>query len=339
MKYKQAPYIVIAVLCLVMGIARYNIIEEWPLYFHILVFFFQFILLSGIWNLIRYINSSLKRRFNYTEKPVQTIFLQVFISLLLVSPIFIVSFYFARPYLPSYVSGQYLTLLYVLAYFVLLLLNFGFFAHRFFMDLRTSLEEKNHLKLEAEKLAKEKMMMQYHHLKNQVNPHFLFNTLTSLDGLVHSNPDLASEFIKHLSKVYRYVLEHKENEVVRLQTELEFIEHYIQLLKIRYGKALEIVVEISEVAREKGIAMVTLQMLIDNAIKHNTVGADQPLYITILDEGDYLIVKNRKQIRKQIELSTKQGLQQLRDLYGYLTSVPVEVIEVNQYFKVKLPLL
>jgi LytS/YehU family sensor histidine kinase len=221
----------------------------------------------------------------------------------------------------------------------LLLLNFAFFARRSFSELRRSLEEKSRLELQTERLGKEKIQMQYHHLKNQVNPHFLFNTLTSLDGLVHDDPDLASDFIKHMSKVYRYVLEQKEKEVVPVQTELDFIEHYIQLLKIRYGRALEVHIDVSEGAREKGIVTVTLQMLIDNAIKHNTVSVEQPLRITILDEGGYLIVKNNKQVRKQIELSTKHGLQQLKDLYGYLSTTPVEVVEVNQYFKVKLPLL
>ena len=112
-------------------------------------------------------------------------------------------------------------------------------------------------------MEKERSMLQYHHLKNQVNPHFLFNTFTSLDGLIQTDPDLASDFVRHLSKVYRYVLEHKENEVVSLQTEIDFIQHYFSLLNIRYKDVLHITVNISPAGREKGIVMVTLQMLID----------------------------------------------------------------------------
>ena len=95
--------------------------------------------------------------------------------------------------------------------------------------------------------------MQYHHFRNQVNPHFLFNTFSSLDGLIQTNPELASEFVRHLSKVYRYVLEHKENEVVSLETEINFIRNYISLLQIRYKNVLEINLDISRRQRLKRV--------------------------------------------------------------------------------------
>jgi LytS/YehU family sensor histidine kinase len=182
-------------------------------------------------------------------------------------------------------------------------------------------------------------MMRYHHLKNQVNPHFLFNTLTSLDGLIQVNPALASDFIRHLSKVYRYVLEHKENEVVSVDTEVNFIQHYISLLQIRYKEALDIRLTISDCGMEKGIVMVTLQMLIDNAIKHNSIQADQPLQIRISDEDDYLRICNNKQLRKQIETSNGHGLKQLKELYAFLTHKPVLTKDADNIFEVKLPLL
>lgn len=186
---------------------------------------------------------------------------------------------------------------------------------------------------------RERSLMQYQHLKNQVNPHFLFNTLTSLDGLILSDPELASQFVRHLSKVYRYVLEHSESEVVSLQTELDFIAHYISVLNMKHSSALQIDVSVSEAAREKGIAMVTLQLLIDNAIKHNMVHMKTPLHITVKDNDGLLSIRNNKQLRKQMETSTKHGLKHLRQLYTYLTPSPVIIADAETYFEVKLPLL
>jgi LytS/YehU family sensor histidine kinase len=219
------------------------------------------------------------------------------------------------------------------------LLNLGYNAYYFFERWQQSVEEKAKLLIKSAELAKEKSMMQYHHLKNQVNPHFLFNTFTSLDGLIQTNPELASEFVRQLSKVYRYVLEHKENEVVSLQTETDFILHYISLLEMRYGKVLTISINISKDALERGIVMVTLQMLIDNAIKHNSMQAGSPLNIKIYNDDNYLYVSNNKQMRKQIEISNKQGLQQLIDLYSFSTNLPVAINDEGETFEVKLPLL
>ncbi len=192
--------------------------------------------------------------------------------------------------------------------------------------------------LSAERFEKEKAEMKYHHLKNQVNPHFLFNALTSLDALIKSDPDLASRYVGHMAKVYRYVLEHKEREVVPLKIELEFIRHYLSLQKIRFGESLQIYTAVSEGVEEKGIVMVTLQLLIDNAIKHNEIHSQFPLQIEIFDKDDYLVVKNKKQIRK-VMTSNKQGLLQLIELYEYLSDRPVLIQDEGEHFIAKVPLL
>src|SRR5690606_5965291 len=129
-------------------------------------------------------------------------------------------------------------------------------------------------------------------------------------SLVRSDPALASRFINHLSRIYRYVLQHKENEVVELATELEFIHHYCSLQQIRFGSAFRIEFRISEAAKEKGIVMVTLQMLIDNAIKHNEVHEQHPLRIRVYDENGSLCVTNNKKPRRLVQHSSKQGLEQ-----------------------------
>jgi sensor histidine kinase YesM len=339
MKKNKAPYLVIAIICVFLGIARYSIIEEWPWYAYIGVYFFQVLFLIGIWELIQVINKKLEKFYSFEESPVTRIALQVLVSVLLFLPMVILLVNFFRPYMPSFVDRRFLTLLYMLVLFVLLFLNFGFYAYRFFQEWKQSSEERMALKLQAEKLEREKSLMQYHHLRNQVNPHFLFNTLTSLDGLIVSDPELASQFVRHLSKVYRYVLEHSENEVVSLHTELAFIQHYIAILQMKFDKGIQFAINVSDRAKEKGIAMVTLQMLIDNAIKHNVVRSASPLCITICDEDGFLSVRNNKQIRKQMELSTKNGLRHLSTLYHYISSVDVQIEDTEEYFDVKLPLL
>ena len=172
-----------------------------------------------------------------------------------------------------------------------------------------------------------------------MNPHFLFNAFTSLDGLIQTNPTVASEYVRHLSKVYRYVLENKENEVVTMNTEMDFIQHYISLLNIRFGDGVKVSMNISSAAKEKGIVMVTLQMLIDNAIKHNSVHVKTPLTITVWDEDGSLHVQNNKQLRKQIDHSTKHGLKQLTQLYSYLTDAKVSIVDREEIFGVEIPLL
>lgn len=265
--------------------------------------------------------------------------LQILFSLVIISPAFIIILLFYRKYLPPYVTPEFIAIILVLLAIFTVLINFIFYFRYTFQRWEQSVERNAELQVKAAQLEKERSLMQYHHLKNQVNPHFLFNTLTSLDGLIQTNAELASEFVRHMAKVYRYVLEHKENEVVSIQTELDFIEHYISLLKIRHGNALQIDIKVSDEGREKGIVMVTLQMLIDNAIKHNMMQETLPLVISIWDNGDCLHVRNNKQLKRAIELSSKQGLQQLEQLYNFLSKETITIKDEQDYFEVNLPLL
>ncbi len=322
-----------------MATVRAYMITEWPLKVHVLVFIAQVIVFIGMWHMIRLLNNYLDRLFPFENSVTWRILLQLSGSILMITPLYIIGFYSARHLLPPFANKQFLTVLSLLFFVMILLLNFGFYVFYFFRQWQESVEDKAKLEVAAAQMAREKSMMQYHHLKNQVNPHFLFNTLTSLDGLIQSNAALASEFVRHLAKVYRYVLEHKENEVVTLQTELNFIRHYVSLLEIRYQHAVLIDMDIGEVSLEKGVVMVTLQMLIDNAIKHNSVHEAMPLRIFVRDDAGYLYIRNNKQLRKQIGTSNKYGLQQLQQLYAYLTAEPVVITDEADFFEVKLPLL
>lgn len=339
MKRPYWAYLFIALFCLFGTYVRSRILTGLPWYIYALMFIFQFFVILGIWELIGWGNRKLEVYFSLDKRPFMRILIPVLVSTVGISTVFLIMINLFHEYFPIFANSEFLTVLGGLAVATIALLNFIFFTFDFLKKLNLSQKEKATFELLAAQAEREKTLMQYHNLRNQVNPHFLFNTLTSLDGLVQQDPKLASRFIRHLAKVYRYVLEHKENEVVNLQTELEFIQHYISLLQIRYGEALKIEIDVTEKARDQGIVMVTLQMLIDNALKHNIVQLDRPLYISITCQKGYLEVKNNKQIRRQIESSNGEGLSQLQELYRFLTEKPVQILDTDLFFKVQIPLL
>ncbi len=339
LRTRITPVFVIVLFSAAASVARYFLLPEFSIFIHFIFFLVQIFFLTCIWYLIGWLNKVLQKPFPLEKVPIKRILIQVVATILIVGPLWIVLAELASPYLPAFVTRQFVAVLVVLFVVIIFMFNFAFFSFHFFQNWQTSFSEKTQLQVMAAELEKEKFNLQYHHLRNQVNPHYLFNTLTSLDGLIQSNPALASEFVRHMSKVYRYTLQHKENEVVSLAEEMEFISHYKRLLAIRYDKGLSIEEQLSETAKEKGIVMVTMQLLIDNAIKHNSIQSLQPLRIIVRVENDYLVVQNNIQLRKQIETSNKQGLQQLRQLYQYLSEKPIVIDQNEEKFTIKIPLL
>ena len=189
----------------------------------------------------------------------------------------------------------------------------------------------------AEKLQKENAIARYESLKSQVNPHFLFNSLNALTNLVYEDPDKASKFIKQLSEVYRYVLDTREREVVDLSEELHFIGSYLFLQKIRFGDNLKTSIRTSENGK---VAPLALQLLIENAIKHNIISSEAPLMIEISDDDDFIIVENNVQKKNTIgESPSGMGLENICRRYDFLSERKVEIVKSSQTFKVKLPRL
>jgi two-component system LytT family sensor kinase len=191
----------------------------------------------------------------------------------------------------------------------------------------------------ASQLEKEKVQVQLDSLKNQLSPHFLFNSLSSLDGLIHENPDLASQFLRQLSKVFRYVIQHKDKDLVSLTTEVDFINNYILLLKTRFNGSLDIQVKIPPAFADKSIVPVTLQILVENAIKHNVANAGQPLAIQIIADEYYVIVENNLQRKLRVETSNGQGLTNLKALYHFLSEKDLKIEEQEDWFRVSVPLV
>ena len=196
------------------------------------------------------------------------------------------------------------------------------------------------VQLRAERLEKEALQAQFAALKSQVNPHFLFNSLSILSSLVHADAELSERFIDQLSKAYRYILEQKDNERVPLKTELAFIQAYRFLLNIRFENKFDIAINVSEeVQQHYNIAPLTLQLLVENAVKHNRMSAKEPLQVQIFVAGECLVVQNNRQLRPQSETSTGVGLQNIVNRYALLTDRPVHVQENEEDFVVKIPLI
>ncbi|RYC67882.1 sensor histidine kinase [Spirosoma sordidisoli] len=196
------------------------------------------------------------------------------------------------------------------------------------------------VQVRAERLEKEAVQAQFTALKSQVNPHFLFNSLSILSSLVHADADLSERFIDQLSRAYRYILEQKDNESVSLKTELEFIQAYRFLLNIRFENKFDVIINVPEADQVRyAIAPLTLQLLVENAVKHNRMSAKEPLQVQIFLEDDSLVVQNNRQLRPQSEVSTGVGLQNIVNRYTLLTDRPVHVSENESAFIVKIPLL
>ena len=196
------------------------------------------------------------------------------------------------------------------------------------------------LQLRAERLEKEAVQAQFDALKNQVSPHFLFNSLSILSSLVEVDPKLSIQFINRLSKAYRYILEQRENERVSLRTELDFLAAYTFLLTIRFEGKLFVPIDVPEADRDRFmVAPLTLQLLLENAVKHNQLSEETPLIVTITLTGEVLRVSNPIRLRPVAENSTGMGLQNIVNRYALLTERPVEIGEQNDEFVVTIPLL
>lgn len=190
--------------------------------------------------------------------------------------------------------------------------------------------------LEAERFQNESIKAKYESLKNQVNPHFLFNSLNALTSLVHDQPDKAVKFIKQLSEVYRYVLDTRDKEVVSLREELKFLKSYLFLQQIRFGSKLRISLKITD--DQVYLPPLALQMLIENAIKHNVISEEDPLTIGVAQDNGYVVVENNLQRKTSIsEPSAGVGLENIRKRFEFLTSQPVVVDESLEKFVVRLP--
>lgn len=215
---------------------------------------------------------------------------------------------------------------------ITLLVNTLFAAITFFYSWRKSMQEKETLKREG-------LAAEFETLKSQINPHFLFNSLNTLTSLIEEQPDIATEFIQKLSGVYRYVLTQKDKDLVSLHDELQFVKSYIYLNQIRFGKNLYVKISVDPGVQDRKLVTLSLQMLIENAIKHNIISAQKPLTIRIETQGHRVVVSNNLQRKQVMNESNGIGLNNIVHRYHLLCREPVEITDTGSCFEVSLPLL
>lgn len=194
-------------------------------------------------------------------------------------------------------------------------------------------------RVKQEKIIAGTASAQFESLKNQLDPHFLFNSLNVLSSLIEENPDSAQKFTTSLSKVYRYVLEQRDKELVTVEEELAFAKTYMNLLKMRFENSISFEIPDSLSIEEAKVVPLSLQLLLENCIKHNTVSEQKPLQIRIYIEGNELIIENNKQKKEVLQDRKGVGLQNIVNRYAILTNRKVSIIENEEQFKVKLPIL
>lgn len=187
-------------------------------------------------------------------------------------------------------------------------------------------------------LSEEKLRYQYETLKNQMNPHFLFNSLNTLSSIIYQDVNLADKFIGKLSSTYRYILDNRDSQLVPLSRELAFVNDYFYLQQLRDGHRIALQIEVDNPDRFY-ILPVSLQLLVENALKHNSATAENPLKIDItLEDNRFIVVRNNRQPKQQIEGSFQIGLNNLRERVKMITGKELMVEALPTIFTVKIPL-
>lgn len=240
--------------------------------------------------------------------------------------------HFIRHIHPS--SSPFLFVAILICGIVLALIQTGVYVGLYYFLRLRKLEQ------EKEELLRINLQSQFDSLKQQVNPHFLFNSINTVSSLIDKDPDKAKTFLAEMSKVYRYLLQANEEKLVTLETELRFVEPYFHLLKTRFNDGLNLNIQIDNECKNFLLPALTLQLLIENAIKHNVVEKDKPLTIDIAtSDNAFLSVENNLQKKNQQIASTKIGLANIMAKYKLLHQQEIIVRETEKKFTVLLPLI
>jgi uncharacterized membrane-anchored protein YhcB (DUF1043 family) len=202
------------------------------------------------------------------------------------------------------------------------------------------IRQKQSVQLENEALRREALQRQFESLKNQLSPHFLFNSLTALKTLINEAPETAQNYINNLSKALRYTLQSNEKRLVTLREEMDFTESYLYLIKMRYDMNLRLIIDINDMYSEYNLPPLTIQTLVENAVKHNEISKRRPLTITIrTDENANMVVRNNIQRKITEEEGTGIGLTNLSKQFHILLGKEISISNENDEFTVMIPLL
>jgi len=232
-------------------------------------------------------------------------------------------------------DGQQMILLNIYAVFIIIPVFSIFFGIYF-------LAKWKRVTVEMESAKKEAIRSELLALKNHIDPHFLFNNLNILSSLIEPENAAAQSFLEKFSEVYRYVLQHKDSEIIKLDQEIQFLEAYLFLINKRFSRQIECTVNIGDKLKNLYIPPLTIQMLVENALKHNSFSAKQKLKIQVFTEGSLLIVENSfnpKLIAPSTNKTKGSGLKNIEKRYEILSNSKPEIIRSETHFCVKIPLI
>jgi len=220
------------------------------------------------------------------------------------------------------------------AFFAIILPTFSlYFGYQFLKDWRRS-------EVESERLLKENARSQMMSLKNHLDPHFLFNNLNILSSLMDKDVELSKEYLDKFAEVYRIILKAEHSDLTLLEEEIKLLDSYVYLLKIRFGKSVIFKIDLTKAALEKALPPLSIQMLIENAIKHNMASEAKPITIDISSDSHHVIVKNNIQKKTYAEQEREgTGLDNIKNRYEFFSDQPVIINETADTFSVTLPLI
>lgn len=217
---------------------------------------------------------------------------------------------------------------------ILIYLTFYMFINSFYQSFLNQ-----QIGIELERTKTDNLWAQYELLKQQVNPHFLFNSLNTLRYMVESNDKQAVNFILKLSDFYRFTLESRKMDLIKLTGELKILDAYMYLLKARFEEGIDLSINIDQSYYSTLIPPFTLQLLIENCIKHNTISLDRPLGIRLYSEKEFIIIENKLQPKKVPDTSTGLGLENINNRYIQLLDKKIEILVDETLFTIKLPVI
>lgn len=299
-------------------------------------FIYSFVLGVGNWG----INDFLNKKFPWSEATTKRAIISI-VSILIANIILV---YFCN-YLnfvviqkaattEEYFSGKY-NFINWFTINVALLISAFLHAKSFMEELKKTSKKE----VVEQKLIAKSANAQFESLKNQLDPHFLFNSLNVLSSLIDENPKQAQKFTASMSKIYRYVLEQKDKELVTVEDEIEFAKTYCELLKTRFENSVDFEFDVRNEDLKRLVVPLSLQLLLENCIKHNFATSSKPLIIKVFSENDTLCIENNLQVREQMKESAGIGLANIVQRYSLLTKRNVFIEKSEDYFKVKLPML
>lgn len=298
----------------------------------IIITLVMFILLILIWTFFANINRQLDKVLPFNKNTSLRIFIQMLLGASLILIVRITGMYSMRDYLPFQPEPIVLATIFGLDVFLALTINLAVISNYLIRLWKESL-------LKTERLEQERIQMQYQTLRNQVNPHFLFNSFATLQAMIAANQEVATSYVNHLAKVYRYAIGEQERVIVPIEKELEILKRYIEVLRMRYQEGIQFDIQIPEDKLDMGMVHMVLHNLTDNALKHNEVHLDYPLIISIKAEDDALVFSNQIVPRKTMAVGTQQGLSQMKSLYAYYSDTPLVFGEIEGEFVVRIPFI